>query len=106
MSIGQIIREHIEWKSQIFTLAKSDLIKTYSGAALGWSWAIIKPTVTIFVFWFAFSSGLRDRAGIEVSVIVMVLPGRHMRMPAKQNISRLQGRQAHRVEKMPVCRED
>lgn len=65
MGIGQIIKEHIEWRSQIFKLAKSDLIKTYSGAALGWSWAVIKPSVTIFVFWFAFSTGLRDRAGIE-----------------------------------------
>lgn len=64
MGISQIIKEHITWRSQIFKLAKSDLIKTYSGAALGWAWAIIKPTVTIFVFWFAFSTGLRDRAGI------------------------------------------
>lgn len=40
-------------------LAKSDLIKTYRGSALGWSWALVKPVVTIFVFWFAFSYGLR-----------------------------------------------
>jgi len=40
-------------------LAKSDLIKTFSGAALGWAWAVIKPTVVIFVFWFAFDVGLR-----------------------------------------------
>ena len=65
MGIGQIIKEHIEWRSQIFKLAKSDLIKTYSGAALGWAWAIIKPAVTIFVYWFAFSTGLRNKAGIQ-----------------------------------------
>lgn len=35
------------------------MIKTYRGAALGWIWAIIKPGVTLFVFWFAFSVGLR-----------------------------------------------
>ena len=64
MGITDIIREHIEWRHQIFKLAKSDLIKTYSGAALGWAWAIIKPAVTIFVFWFAFSTGLRDKAGV------------------------------------------
>ena len=64
MGISQIIKEHITWRSQIFKLAKSDLIKTYSGAALGWAWAIIKPTVTIFVYWFAFSTGLRGKAGI------------------------------------------
>ena len=65
-TIKTIIKEHIEWRSQIFKLAKADIIKTYSGAALGWAWAIVKPTVTIFVFWFAFSIGLRsggDKAG-------------------------------------------
>ncbi|MBQ9180212.1 MAG: ABC transporter permease [Firmicutes bacterium] len=65
MGLSEIIKEHIVWRHQIFKLAKSDLIKTYSGAALGWAWAVIKPAVTIFVFWFAFSTGLRDRAGIE-----------------------------------------
>lgn len=56
----KIIQEHIEYKQQIFKLAKSDLIKTYRGAALGWAWAIIKPTVTIFVYWFAFEIGIRS----------------------------------------------
>lgn len=40
-------------------MARSDLVKTYRGAALGWLWAIIRPVVTIFVYWFAFSIGLR-----------------------------------------------
>lgn len=44
---------------QIFMLAKSDLFKTYRGAALGWAWAIIKPAMTLFVFWFAFTIGMR-----------------------------------------------
>lgn len=60
-----ILKEHIEYRQQIFKLAKADLVKTYRGAALGWSWAIIKPAVTIFVYWFAFSIGLR--AGGDVS---------------------------------------
>ncbi len=55
----QIVKEHISYKNQIFKLAKADLIKTYRGAALGWMWAIIKPAVTIFVYWFAFTIGLR-----------------------------------------------
>lgn len=54
-----IINEHRNYKPQIFMLAKSDLVKTYRGAALGWAWALIKPMVTLFVFWFAFSVGLR-----------------------------------------------
>lgn len=46
-------------------LAKSDLIKTYRGSALGWAWAIIKPLVTIFVFWFAFTLGLRHGSSVN-----------------------------------------
>ena len=59
-----ILKEHIEWRHQILKLAKSDIKMTYSGAALGWAWALVKPTVMIFVFWFAFTYGLR--AGGEV----------------------------------------
>lgn len=39
------------------------MIKTYSGAALGWAWAVIKPGIMIFVFWFAFTFGLRSGHG-------------------------------------------
>ena len=63
-ALKRIIGEHLTYRKQIFKLAKSDLMKTYRGAALGWTWAIIKPVVTIFVFWFAFNYGLR--AGKDV----------------------------------------
>lgn len=64
-TIKVILQEHIAYHSQIRKLAKSDLIKTYRGAALGWAWAVIKPMVTLFVFWFAFSVGLRSGKPIE-----------------------------------------
>ncbi len=54
-----IIKDHIQYGQQIFKLAKADLVKTYRGAALGWAWAIIKPAVTIFVYWFTFQIGIR-----------------------------------------------
>ncbi len=60
MILKDIINDHLTYKQQIFKLAKADLIKTYRGAALGWAWAIIKPAVTIFVYWFAFEIGLRS----------------------------------------------
>lgn len=60
-----ICKEHIEYKKQIFKLAKADLLKTYRGAALGWAWAIIKPIVTIFVYWFAFRIGLRASSEVN-----------------------------------------
>lgn len=58
-TITQIIKDHIQYRQQIFKLAKADLVKTYRGAALGWAWAIIKPAVTIFVYWFTFQVGIR-----------------------------------------------
>ena len=60
-----ILKEHFVWRGQILLLAKADIIKTYSGAALGWLWALVKPLVTIFVFWFAFTYGVR--AGGDVN---------------------------------------
>lgn len=63
--LAEIIKDHIEYMQQIFKLAKADLVKTYRGAALGWAWAIIKPAVTIFVYWFTFEIGLR--AGKDVN---------------------------------------
>lgn len=62
--LKNIIEDHIDWRHQIFKLAKADIIKTYSGAALGWAWALVKPTITILVFWFAFSVGLRKSAEV------------------------------------------
>lgn len=67
----QIIKEHVAYIQQIFKLAKADLVKTYRGAALGWAWAIIKPAVTIFVYWFTFEIGLR--AGKDVNRLSFLL---------------------------------
>lgn len=69
--LADILKDHVEYKQQIFKLAKADLIKTYRGAALGWAWAIIKPAVTIFVYWFTFEIGLR--AGRDVNRISIFL---------------------------------
>ena len=64
-TLKEIISEHITYKNQLLKLAKSDIEKTYRGAALGWAWAIIKPAVTIFVYWFAFDIGLRHGKDID-----------------------------------------
>ena len=64
-TIRTIIIEHVRYREQIIMLAKSDLVKTYRGAALGWAWAVVKPMVTLFVFWFAFSVGLRAGKPVE-----------------------------------------
>ena len=64
-TLKRIIKEHWEYRHQIFKLAKADVVKTYRGAALGWSWAVIKPIITIFVYWFAFAIGLRHNKPIN-----------------------------------------
>jgi teichoic acid transport system permease protein len=75
-TIAEIVKDHIAWRDQIFKLAKSDIIKTYSGAALGWSWMFISPAITIFVFWFAFSIGLKQNSGVTgYSFLLWLLPG-------------------------------
>ncbi len=58
-TLAVVVRDHLLWRKQLFKLAKADLVKTYSGAALGWAWAIIQPTIFVLVLWFAFSVGLR-----------------------------------------------
>jgi len=64
-TFADIVKEHAGYKTQILQLAVVDLLKTYRGSALGWLWAVIKPSVTISVYWFAFSVGLR--AGKDVN---------------------------------------
>lgn len=72
----EIIKEHITWRKQILKLSKADLVKTYSGAALGWAWAIIKPTVMVLVLWFAFTVGLRANRDINgCPYILWILSG-------------------------------
>lgn len=59
-TLALIIREHKELGlRQILKLAKAELNRQYRGAALGWAWAIIKPMLTLFVFWFGITIGLR-----------------------------------------------
>ena len=61
----EIIKEHILYRSQIWSLAKNDLVKTYKGSVLGWMWAFLKPAINLFVYWFAFSVGLRSGKPVE-----------------------------------------
>lgn len=48
-----------EWKSQVFHLAKIDLVKTCRGAVLGWIWLFVRPATYVFVFWLALALGLK-----------------------------------------------
>lgn len=70
------IKEHLENMPQMLKLSIADLKKTYTGAALGWAWAVIKPVVTIFVYWFAIAIGLRQGSDIDgVPYILWLIAG-------------------------------
>ena len=59
-----IFKEHKNFGKQIMLLAINDLKKTYKGAAIGPLWAVIKPAFTLFVYWFAFSIGIKTGKGV------------------------------------------
>ena len=63
-----IFKEHKGFGKQIFLLAKNELIKTYKGSAIGPLWAVVKPAFTIFVYWFAFSCGIRTLKNIDINL--------------------------------------
>ena len=72
-----IPREHKGFGKQTFMLAKDDLIKTYKGAIIGPAWSVMKPLFQLFVYWFAFTVGLRGGAnrqemGVPYFVFLMV----------------------------------
>lgn len=51
--------ELIQNRGLIFSLSKNDFKTKYAGSYLGIVWAFIQPVVTILVYWFVFSVGLK-----------------------------------------------
>ena len=80
-SVKLFIQEHMAFKKQLLVLAKADVVKTYRGASLGWLWALIKPSITIFVYFFAFSIGIRaskpvtNSAGVTFPFFLWLIGG-------------------------------
>ena len=58
-TLKQVLTENWEWRRQIWSLAKIELVKTYRGAALGWVWLFVRPAVYIGVYWFTIAVGMR-----------------------------------------------
>ncbi len=63
-----IFNEHRGFGKQTLLLAKNELIKTYKGAVIGPLWAAVKPAFTIFVYWFAFSVGIRELKTVNINL--------------------------------------
>ena len=52
-------------RRQLKTIGIAKLKQRYTGAALGWAWAILRPAINIFIYWFAISMGFRAARDID-----------------------------------------
>ncbi len=64
-TLKEIALEQIRYRKQVLKLAKSDLVNTYSGTIMGWTWAIIRPTTYIAIYYISFAFGLRTGKPVE-----------------------------------------
>ena len=59
----------------ILTLAKNDFKTKYAGSYLGIVWAFIQPIVTIMVYWFVFTIGLKAGDMAEYPFVLYLISG-------------------------------
>ena len=59
----------------IFSLAKNDFKTKYAGSYLGIVWAFVQPIVTILVYWFVFSVGLRAGNADDYPFVLYLVSG-------------------------------
>ncbi len=58
-TLASVIKTNVKYAKQTLSMAKIELKKTYSGSTLGMLWALIKPALFVFVYWFGIEIGLR-----------------------------------------------
>ena len=59
----------------ILNLAKNDFKTKYAGSYLGIVWAFIQPIVTILVYWFVFSVGLKAGNAADYPFVIYLVSG-------------------------------
>jgi len=57
----RFVKHIIENKKLILTLSRNDFKKQYLGSYLGILWAILRPSLFIFVVWFVFGMGFKSK---------------------------------------------
>lgn len=62
-------------KKLALTLAKNDFKTKYAGSYLGMIWAFIQPVVTILVYWFVFSVGLKAGNEGDYPYVLFIVVG-------------------------------
>lgn len=68
-------KELYQNRALIMQLAKNDFKTKYAGSYLGITWAFVQPIVTILVYWFVFSVGLKAGAVDEYPFVVYLVSG-------------------------------
>ncbi len=62
--------------TRTYAMAQVTLTKRYSGSALGVAWALVKPIIFVFAYWFAMTIGIRgSRPMGAVPYILWLIPG-------------------------------
>lgn len=69
------IKESMSNKSLIMNLAKNDFKQKYASSYLGIVWGFIHPLITIVVYWFVFTVGLRSTDVGEIPFILWFVSG-------------------------------
>ena len=59
----------------VLSLAKNDFKTKYAGSYLGIVWAFIQPSVTILVYWFVFSVGLKAGTVSDYPFVLYLVSG-------------------------------
>ena len=60
-----ILKEHCGFFKQILKLSVLEIEKSYKGTLFGILWVLIKPIVTLIMFWFVFEFGIRSNAPVN-----------------------------------------
>jgi len=64
-SSKNIVREMIENRALIKSLAKNDFKIKFAGSYLGTVWAFVQPVVTVLIYWFVFDMAIGAAAPIR-----------------------------------------
>lgn len=67
--------ELIQNRGLILSLAKNDFKTKYAGSYLGIVWAFVQPVVTILVYWFVFSIGLKAGTVSDYPFVLYLVSG-------------------------------
>lgn len=71
----QLARELWNSRKLLWNLSKNDFKTKYAGSYLGIIWAFIQPIVTVMVYWFVFSVGMRQGEGDVYPFVLVLISG-------------------------------